>query len=419
MVLDSARKRPRILFVTSHWPLASAYGAQQRVLNIARLLGRFGDLSFVIIPTEVEDEETLYRTRSEFAVHRIIRPVQVVPEGTVDKLAHRFRHEFDPAYMATDPYAVSEPDRAALEELIQQHDVVWVHTIRTAHWFRIYRWRHSVLDVDDLPSRAYQSAAEAGGSSRRRLLNLRMAWIWRRRERIFRERFDVLTVCSEEDRRYLGGQGRIYVIPNCSPVFAERRRTSSKMPRIGFIGNCGFLPNGEGIKWFIRDVWPAIKREFPSAQLRLIGRGSEGYLTKLDPDIIGLGWLEDPSEEIASWSVMIVPIKVGAGTRVKVAEGFARKCPIVATTIGAFGYDVNNGEEILLADRADDFASACLVLLSNSKLGEALSKRAYKRFLEQWTWNLCEDTVNTVVQECLARSIPEPHDETRTLLPLY
>ena len=61
----------------------------------------------------------------------------------------------------------------------------------------------------------------------------------------------------------------------------------------------------------------------------------------------------------------IVPIKVGAGTRVKVAEGFARKCPIVATTIGAFGYDVNNGEEILLADRADDFASACLVLLSN------------------------------------------------------
>ena len=55
--------------------------------------------------------------------------------------------------MATDPYVASEPDRAALQELIQQHDVVWVHTIRTAHWFRIYRWPHSVLDVDDLPSR--------------------------------------------------------------------------------------------------------------------------------------------------------------------------------------------------------------------------------------------------------------------------
>ena len=413
MLSDSVRERPRILFLTSHWPLASAYGAQQRVLNIARLLGRFGDLSFVMVSSEFEDEETRCRTTSEFEIRRIIRPVKVVPEKTFGKLAHRLRHECDPAYMATDPYAIGEPDRAALQELIQQHDLVWVHTIRTAHWFRIYRWPHSVLDVDDLPSRAYESAAQSGSSPVRRLADLRMAWIWRRRERTFQERFDALTVCSEEDQQYLGGQDRIHVIPNCSHVFAERRRIAQEIPKIGFIGNCTFLPNEEGVKWFMRDVWPAIKREFPSAQLRLVGRGSEGYLTKLGPDVIGLGWLEDPGDEIASWSVMIVPIKVGAGTRVKVAEGFARKCPVVATTIGAFGYDVCHGEEILLADRAGDFASACLLLLSDSKLGEALSERAYKRFLERWTWDLFENTVNTVIQECLARSNAPRHETQR------
>ena len=158
------------------------------------------------------------------------------------------------------------------------------------------------------------------------------------------------------------------------------------------------MPNEEGAKWFIRDVWPMIKREFPRAQLRLVGRGSEGYLTKLGPDIVGLGWLEDPGDEIASWSAMIVPIKVGAGTRVKVAEGFARRCPVVATTIGAFGYDVENGRDVLLADRADDFASACLLLLRDPELGQALSERAHKRFLEQWTWNSFESTVGTVVR---------------------
>ena len=191
------------------------------------------------------------------------------------------------------------------------------------------------------------------------------------------------------------------------------RASPRRFRRIGFIGNCTFLPNEEGIKWFIRDVWPAIKREFSTAQLRLVGRGSEGYLAKLGPDITGLGWLEDPGDEIASWSVMVVPIKVGAGTRVKVAEGFARKCPVVATTIGAFGYDVGHGEEILLADRAGDFASACLLLLSDSKLGEALSVRAYKRFLERWTWDLFENTVNTVIQECLARSNAPRHETQR------
>jgi glycosyltransferase involved in cell wall biosynthesis len=402
MQLDPAQKRPKILFVTSHWPMAAAYGAQQRVLNIGRLLSRFGDVSFVIVPTEHEDEETVRRTRREFEVRRIIRPLPLKPERSLGRLSERLRHEFDPRYLATDAYVASDQDRRALEELIQQHDLTWVHTIRTAHWFRIYKWPHSVLDVDDLPSREHRSAAQLGGNPLRRLIALRRSWIWRRRERILPQRFDVLTVCSEDDRGYLCRPERIHVIPNGAHPLAARPRAFSELPRIGLIGNCEFMPNAEGVKWFIRDVWPVIKREFPDAQLRLVGRGSEGCLTKLGPDIIGLGWLEDPGDEIASWSAMIVPIRVGGGTRVKVAEGFARRCPVVATTIGAFGYDVNDGGEVLLADRADDFASACIRLLRNPHLGESLSERAYKRFLERWTWDSLETTVGTVVQECLA-----------------
>jgi glycosyltransferase involved in cell wall biosynthesis len=404
MPSDRARYRSKILFVTSHWPLAAAYGAQQRVLNVGKLLSRFGEVSFVIVPTEHEDEETARRTMRDWNVRRIIRPLPVSPSQRLDRLSQRFRHEFDPTYMATDPYAVSEPDRAALRELIQQHDVIWVHTVRTANWFRIYRWPHSVLDVDDLPSRSLRSAAQSGDSPVGRLLDFRRSLIWRRHERTLSERFDILTVCSEDDRRYLRNPNRTHVIPNGANLLAARSRVLSEPPRIGLIGNCTYMPNEEGAKWFIRDVWSLIKREFPRAQLRLVGRGSEGYLTKLGPDITGLGWLEDPGDEIASWSAMIVPIRVGSGTRVKVAEGFARRCPVVATTIGVFGYDVDNGEEVLLADSAADFASACTLLLKNPQLGEALSERAYKRFLEQWTWGSFERTVGAVVEECLAKN---------------
>jgi polysaccharide biosynthesis protein PslH len=404
MSLDRAQDRPKILFVTSHWPMAAAYGAQQRVLNIGKLLSRFGDVSFVIVSSEHEDEETVRRTKREFRVHRVIRPLLVAPGGASRQLPERLRHEFDPTYMVSDPYAVSEPDRAALQQLIQQHDVIWVHTVKIANRFRIFRWPHSVLDVDDLVSCQEQSAAQSSGNLVKRLLHLRRSWIWQRRERILRERFDVLTVCSEEDRRYLGGSERIHVIPNGAHPLEARPRPPSVLPRIGLIGNCTFPPNEEGAKWFIRDVWPMVKREFPRAQLRLVGRGSEGHLTTLGPDITGLGWLECPGEEIASWSAMIVPIKLGAGTRVKIAEGFARRCPVVATTMGAFGYDVEDGRELLLADRAGDFASACIKLLSNPELGEALSERAHKRFLERWTWDSFESTVGAAIQECLARS---------------
>jgi polysaccharide biosynthesis protein PslH len=402
MPLECGRDRPKILFVTCHWPLAQAYGAQQRVLNIAKLLSRFGDVSFVIAPGEPEDDETARRTSQEFKVCSVVRPLPVEARGFFAQLTHRLRHEFDPTYMATDDLIVSNADSRKLQGLFQQYDLIWVHTVRVANWFRIYRWPRSVLDVDDLYSSSYRSRAEWGHSVLRRILNRRMIRIWRRRERHFLDRFCVLTVCSEVDRQYFNWQKRIHVIPNGSRAVPVLSRAHSGPPRIGFIGNCTFTPNEDGLKWFISTVWPMIKRESPLAELRLVGRQSQGYLTELGPDIIGRGWLEDPGTEIASWSTMIVPIKVGSGTRVKMAEGFARRCPIVATTIGAFGYDVENGKEFLLADRPEDFASACILLLKNSQLGEALAERAYKRFLEQLQWESFESTVSKVVQECLA-----------------
>lgn len=411
---DSAHRWPKILFVTSHWPLAAAYGAQQRVVNVARLLSRYGDVSLVIVPTEVEGEETARMTKCEFDVREVIRPLRLESNKPVG-LVQRLRHEFDPAYLETDPYAVVENDRNKMQQLIQQHDLVWVHTVRTANWFRIYRWDHSVIDVDDLQSRTHRSVAQLCVSPGKRFINLRRAWIWRRRERNLHERFDIVTTCSEEDRRYLGMEQRTYVIPNGAHQLTVRPHVVPEQPRIGLIGNCEFMPNEEGVKWFIRDVWALVKRKVPGAQLRLVGRKSDGYLTTLGPDIAGLGWLEDPGDEIASWSAMIVPIKVGGGTRVKVAEGLARRCPVVATKIGAFGYDLMNGEEILVADRADDFASACIRLLMSPQLGDAISERAHTRFLERWVWDSFEGTIGNVVQACLARSKGTFEDKAATL----
>jgi len=119
--------------------------------------------------------------------------------------------------------------------------------------------------------------------------------------RLFSERFRVLVVCRDDDRRFLSGQERIHVIPNGSHPIAARRCVLSERPRIGFIGNFTSVPNRDGVKWFIRTVWPMIKREVPAAELRLVGRESLGHgLTEFGPDIVARGWLEDPGTEISS-----------------------------------------------------------------------------------------------------------------------
>ncbi|MBA2271174.1 MAG: glycosyltransferase, partial [Chthoniobacterales bacterium] len=119
-----------------------------------------------------------------------------------------------------------------------------------------------------------------------------------------------------------------------------------------------------------------------------------------------LGFVEDPAAEIATWSAMVIPIRLGAGTRVKIADGFSRKCPVVSTQLGAFGYDVQHGLELLLVQDDDPvgFASACVSLLADPAKARAMAERAYAAFLEKWTWDAIAPRVWDAAEDCLRRA---------------
>jgi polysaccharide biosynthesis protein PslH len=390
-----------ILFVMSHCPYAPSYGTQLRVLNIAKLLSRIGKVSLVIAPYFPIDEGSLDRTRREFDVKRIIHLTRNNRRNVVD----RVRNELDPTFLKTDGIEASEGDREAVLRMINEYDVVWVHTIQTANAFRIYQWPHTVIDIDDIPSRFFASAAKSKVNVAESLLSYRRSFLWRRRERLLKKRFSLISVCSEGDRQYLGGDSQIHVIPNgFSRQSQEPKRTPTVPARLGFIGTFEYVPNRIGAEWFINKVWPRVKKEAPETKLRLVGSGSDEYFPRMGPDIDGLGYVEDPTVEIASWSAMIVPVRLGAGTRVKIPEAFSRKCPVVSTSLGAFGYKVLNGQDLLLADDAQDFASACVLLLKSTELGLRLSENAWKKFLDHWTWDSIGASVSNAVNECLNRS---------------
>lgn len=401
---DEFTVKPRILYLSQHWPAEAGYGPQQRVLHVGRLLKRFGDVAFVNVSAGPPEEENLRRAASEFETCRIMRPVLVDRGNVFDRLRRRVRRELDSRYVGTESWTFRRDDRTALLQMAQQYDVVWVHNLRTANLIQIDRWPHAVLDIDDIPSCYFRSLSQSREALTERLMDLRTSWVWKRREHHLSKRFGVLAVCSEQDRRYLSHSARTHVIPNGFSPPAVRERVRPERPRVGFIGQFGYRPNQEGVTWFVRSVWPLIQRELPPAELRLVGRGSDMFLPEPEPGIAKLGWLDDPAEEIATWSAMIVPIRFGGGTRVKIAEGFARQCPVVSTTIGALGYDVRHGQEILLADTAKDFASACVDLCRDRQLGNAVSQRAYERFLRCWTWDSMEGAVKATLEDCLGRS---------------
>lgn len=230
--------------------------------------------------------------------------------------------------------------------------------------------------------------------------------LWKRREIRLTRKFSGLGVCSETDRTYLGNQPSIHVIPNGFPRPEQApRRQPASIPTIGFIGKMDYPPNSEGIDWFIDQVWPIVRRRHPPARLRLIGSGTREKVSDRGDGIEGLGYLEDPTKEMATWSCMIVPVLVGGGTRVKIAEAFSRKCPIVTTSLGCYGYDVADSKELLIADTAEAFAQACIRLLCFPQEATAISERAWKKFLENWTWEAISPRVSAAVEYCL-RGVP-------------
>lgn len=365
------------------------------MLNIARLLSRLGRVSFVI--TDNYDRELDANIAGfEFEVKLIAQLVR----SSRKRVADYVRRELASSYLATEALEVRDVDRQAMAKLMAESDVCWVHGLQTANMFGIYQWPRSILDIDDIPSRFFASGAHNASSIADRIADYRKALLWWHRERILEKRFSVIAAASEKDRRYLGSGAHITVVPNgFNPPAKQHPKVTADPPRIGFIGTLKWFPNRDGIEWFIHDVWPRVKGEISTVRLRLVGEGSDGPISKSGPDIDGLGWVEDPEREIASWSAMIVPVRSGAGTRVKIVEAFSKKCPVVSTFLGAFGYEVLSGEDILLADDPKGFASACELLLKDTSLGAKLSENAWNKYLLRWSWDSIGETVFDAVRQ--------------------
>ena len=162
------------------------------------------------------------------------------------------------------------------------------------------------------------------------------------------------------------------------------------------------------MRWFLREVWPAVQRAVPGVRFRLIGQDTDGPLQPTDEGVDALGWVADPAAEIARWSAMVVPIRLGGGTRIKLADAFSRRCPVVATPFGAHGYEVEHGKQLLLAGDAAGFAAACIELLRDQARAGRLAEVAWQDFLAHWTWAAINPRIWAAAEDCLRRSSLRP-----------
>jgi len=391
---------PKILCLTGHDLDGQDHGAVLRARNLFKLLARLGEVKLVLAGFHEPWQAEPGGLCGGFELLRTIRF-----EVTREKSLHdRWHHEFNPRFMNTDWIQAGTEDRAWLRQTLPQYDLVWVHGLHLTNGLGIWRWPRGVLDIDDIPSSYHRSQLSLPVGLRKKLGLKRQIILWERHERTLWERFEAVCVCSEADRKMLARQDRTFVVPNgFNPPERLVPRQPATPAHIGFVGNFSYAPNREGVRWFVERVWPLILKKNPTARLRLAGSKSETEPWPAGCNIDALGWLPDVATEMASWSLSVVPVLTGGGTRIKIAESFGYRCPVVATSLGAYGYDVKDGEELFLADEPADFAAKCERLLADASLGERMANRAGEKFTANWTWEAQAGRVAAVVENVLAR----------------
>ncbi|MDL2296870.1 glycosyltransferase family 4 protein, partial [Bacteroidales bacterium OttesenSCG-928-E04] len=148
-------------------------------------------------------------------------------------------------------------------------------------------------------------------------------------------------------------------------------------PKLFHIGSMNWIPNQEGLTWFFEEVWPLVHTDYPKLTFNLAGRSiSKKWYATPAPNLIVDGEVEDANQYILSKDIMIVPLLSGSGVRIKILEGMALGRTVITTPIGAEGLDVENGDNIFIADTPQDFADLIDKCVNNPELCKIIGENA-------------------------------------------
>jgi glycosyltransferase involved in cell wall biosynthesis len=243
----------------------------------------------------------------------------------------------------------------------------------------------SVLDLDDdecARTEKFLALRDAAGEAARAARERAELHRQRGFARLMILRFDLALLASNEDLESISAQypGRRFAqlpnvmrVPDVLPVRPPARGG------LLFLGTLDYLPNEDAVLFFASSILPLLNESGRQIDLRIVGvkppKSFEGLTGR--PGLTVVGPVREVAPEYARARLMVVPLRAGSGTRIKILEAFRFGVPVVSTTIGAAGLDVQHGVHLLIADTPEEFTAACLRLIDADTLAATLAANAF------------------------------------------
>jgi len=274
---------------------------------------------------------------------------------------------------------ISETFRKKLTEILRDHvyDIIQLETLFMSPYLdtiRLYSGARIVLRAHNIEHLIWERVAGEARNPFKCWYLKHLASTLKNYELKILKKFDGIAAITPTDAGYFRKvlsekRSAIPVVdipfgvdPDRYPYSPEK----AEFPSLFTIGSMNWIPNEEGIRWFLHDVWPDVAQQFPDLKYYLAGREMPVWMKELKlPNVVVLGEVKDACEFMISKAIMVVPLFSGSGIRIKIIEGLATGRTIISTSLGVEGIRCTNYENILIANIPCEFFEMISICVSD------------------------------------------------------
>jgi len=385
----------RILFITPEIPYPPTDGSRIRAYNLSRLLQQEHKVELLIVAPSTEQGD-LSRLQSEFtAVHQI--PVSRT-RMTLNGLLYGIKSRPMQAGIYRSPEI-----KEWLSTNARRFDLLFSHLVRTTELVANLSLP-KIVDLVDSISMDYATLSKQGPIPERWFYRFEQPRL-RRYERFITEKFDRALITSERDKQYIDNgalSDEISVIPNgVDKSLLKMESTDTSDRNIVFVGSMDYYPNVDAVRYFANAILPTISEQREETHFTIVGSNPVRSVSKLGQrqNVTVTGFVDDPTEYVSDATVVVAPIRHGAGIQNKVLEAMALGKPVVATPSAASGIETDDNSALVVADSIDKFAEKTIELLDSESYRRKVGKQAKCVVESRYTWDRVAPMLLSTVAE--------------------
>jgi glycosyltransferase involved in cell wall biosynthesis len=389
--LTSTGPRLRVLAIDEEVPFPANTGKRIRTWNLLKRLAARHDITLLCYGRERGREFDVVR---QCGIQ--LRLVDPLPELSGLPLYWRLLLNLISSY----PYSVekhyTQRFQSKVDELLGSGEFDLLH----CEWTPYARYRTgqvqvpSILATHNIESQIWERRADNAGGALARLFFRMQARKMAAFERKNLPCLSVVTAVSPEDAHQTADwtQRNCALVENGVDLDQFRPSSAGCFSELLFLGSLDWFPNRDAVEYMVQEILPLIRTATPIATLRVVGRRPPKDFVRRIAEVPGvevLGEVDDVRPYLERAGVIVVPLRIGGGSRIKILEALATSKAVVSTSVGAEGLAVQDGHNILLADNPQDFAARVQQLMGSEEDRSRLGKNGRDLVEQRYSWDDC------------------------------